>query len=235
MNTFVFEIHYLKRHWQRSCSRLENLISFSLVMLCYNQGILQRLLEHFFKMNLVLTTFNQVLLQAGEVLGIFSVNGKAYAWVSLLKLCSEDRATHSATWEPTGTSASSSWRLSWQQWCTPKVKAPRLFRPFTWNWCRNKSPLHSLMLHVQWPVKAHVERATTMCFQLPRKGSISLASQGSCSKANMFWVAQWKSTPRFLCNSCNKQFEIIYICSFWNYVDNFLQKKCQQNPVEKWS
>ena len=69
--------------------------------------------------------------EAGEVLGIFSVNGEAYAWVSLLKLCSEDRATHSATWEPTGTSASSSWRLSWQQWCTPKVKAPRLFCPFT--------------------------------------------------------------------------------------------------------
>ena len=53
--------------------------------------------------------------EAGEVLGIFSVNGKAYAWVSLLKLCSED-------WEPTGTSASCSWRLSWQQWWTPKVK-----------------------------------------------------------------------------------------------------------------
>ena len=69
--------------------------------------------------------------EAGEVLGIFSVNGRAYAWVSLLKLCSEDRATHSATWEPTGTSASSSWRLSWQQWCTPKVKASRLFCPFT--------------------------------------------------------------------------------------------------------
>ena len=258
MNTSVFESHYLKRHWQRSWSRLENLISFSLVMLCYNQGILQRLLQHFFKMNLVLTTFKEVLLQSfpkakslqvilccllwmvagplkqercwGSSVSMAELMRGSLCWSFAVKIeqpIQPHGNQQGPVLHPVGgclgsNGAHQRWKHQDSSALSPEIGV-ETNHPCT-AWCYMFSGQWRLMLNGQrqcvfncqgkaqfhLPAKAHVQKQTCLIFSV-------------------------KNTPRFLCNFLQQ--------AIWNYLYmlilklcwQFLQKKCQQNPVEKWS